>query len=235
MTFDQIFAQYYNLYRAEATTPDSSDDEYTIAMRFANDAVRRWANYDNTMWKELFTNTSLAGTGATLSTTSGTANYAAPTAMNQLGGYIRLLNADGTTNSRIPVVDPQEGQFMGDNANYAWLTGNSSNGFTLRFNKAPTTTGLTIEYDYYKTPTLFTTGSSKTEMGNPDFIVDHMLANRFRASRNPYYGTAKRDAENKLAQMKMANDSGSWSNPWTIPDRSGTIWGGGDANTHWSW
>lgn len=233
MDYDTIFQQYYTQYRAEAETPDSDDDEYIIGMRFANDAIRRWASYDNTYWKELFTNSQLASTGGVITTTSGTGTYAAPTAIKELGGYVRLLNADGTINSRVPVLDPQEGQFLGENSNYAYMRGNPSAGHNIIFNYPPDSTGLTILYDYYKTPALITTGTDKPEMNNPDFIIDHMLASRFRSSRNPYYSTAKRDAENKLGQMKMANDSGSWSNPWAIPDRSGSIWGEPTNNT-WS-
>jgi hypothetical protein len=233
MNYNEIFQQYYNLYRAEATTPDSTDDEYVIGMRFANDAIRRWASYDNTMWKELFGKSTDDGNGQT--TTAGTTDYDGPDDLRDLGGYIILRNTDGTINKRIPVLDPQQGQFRGESSNYAYFTGDPGNGYTIHFNSAPTESGLTIDFDYYKKPTLITSGSSKPQMSNPDFIVDHMLANRYRASRNPYYGTAKRDAENKLAQMKMENDSGSWSNPWVIPDNSGTVWGGGDFNNPWSW
>lgn len=235
MDFDTLFQQYYNLYRAEATTPADTDDEYTIALRFANDGIRRWANYDNTMWKELFTNTALNGTGGTLTTTAGTASYAVPTALVEIGGFVRLKDSNGDIVKRIPIVDPQEIQFLSESTNAAWLYGDPGNGKTLKFNVAPTESNLTIEYDYYKTPSLITTGTDIPEMGNTDYLVDHMLASRYRASRNPYYGTAKRDAEGKLAQMKMVNDSGSWANPWSIPDRSGSIWGAESGNTGWSW
>lgn len=234
MTFDEIFTQYYNLYRAEATVPSQTDDEWTIGMRFANDAIRRWAGYDNTFWQELWTNTAVQGTGAVLTTTSGTAQYAAPTGMKEIGGYVKFLNANGTTNKHIPMLNPNEGQFKTDMSNYFYVTGNPNTGFTLNFNVAPDTSGLTIYYDYYKSPTLMTDETSEPDMSNPDFIVNHMLANRFRASRNPYYGTAKRDAENMLAQMKMQNDSGTWANPWSIPDNSGTVWGSSEG-PGWSW
>ena len=54
-TYSDIFTAYYTLYRSEATVPASTDDEYTIGLRFANEAISRWANYDSTYWKELFT------------------------------------------------------------------------------------------------------------------------------------------------------------------------------------
>ena len=41
MTFDDVFNAFYRLYRAEAEVPASTDDEYTIAMELANEAIRR--------------------------------------------------------------------------------------------------------------------------------------------------------------------------------------------------
>lgn len=224
MDFTEIFAQYYTLYRAEADTPATTDDEYTIGIRLANNAIRRWANYDATYWQELFTTSQDNSTGGVVTTTSGTADYTAPTAMKQAGGFVRLKSS-GTTVKTIPIIEPSEVQFKGDNSTYCYFTGDPNNGFTLHINPAPTTTGLDIDYVYYKTPTLITAGTDKPEMQNPDFIVNNMLADRFRASRNPYYTTAKRDAENYLGQMKMANDAGTWTNPWSVHDNSGSVWG----------
>lgn len=233
MDFDTLFSDYYTQYRAEATVPSDTDDEYTIAKRYANNGIRRWLNYDNTFWKELFTTAQTNSTGGVVTTTAGTASYAAPTAMKMAGGFVRLKDSStGTTLSEIPIIDPQDAQFRSDNGKYAYFTGDYSNGFTLNINPAPDTTGQLIDYVYYKKPTEFSTGTDVTEMSNPSFLVDHMLASRFRSSRNPYYSTAKRDAENALGQMKMENDSGTWSNPWQVPDRSGSVWG---ANTSNSW
>jgi len=100
-------------------------------------------------------------------------------------------------------------------------------GYKLHLNPAPqdALAGMFIEYDYYKAPTLFTTGLSTTEMRNPYFIVHRMLANQFRAARNPYYSSALRDSENAIKLMQLDNNSGSWANPPTITDNSDTAWG----------
>ena len=63
-------------------------------------------------------------------------------------------------------------------------------------------------------------------MPNPYFIVHRMLAQQFRASRNPYYSSALRDAEDALKIMQIDNNSGSWANPWSQADNSGTVFGG---------
>lgn len=233
MDYDTIFEQFYTLYRAEATTPAITDDEYIIGIRLANNAIRRWSNYDNTFWKTLFTTAQTDGTGGVVTTTAGTATYAAPTAMKEAGGVVRLL--DGTDTQKVlPIIEVEEVQFKSDDATYAYFTGNANSGFTLHLNPAPDTSGLNIDYVYYKNPTLITTGTDKPDMQDADFIVNHMLADRFRASRNPYYGTAKTDAKDILIQMKFQNDSGTWANPWSLKDRSGSVWGEDVANG-WSW
>lgn len=226
MTFNQIFAAYYRQYRAEATVPASTDDEYIIAMGLANEAVNRWSNYDNTYWSSLFDTNQTDGSGDQTLVT-GQTQYAAPDNMREAGGFIKVLSATGTTARTYPILEPQDAQFRSDSASYAFFTGDVSNGFTLNLNPAPDSAvnGLRVEYVYYKLPTLFTTGSDVSEMSQPYFVVHRMLANRFRASRNPYYQDAVADAEDILKTMQMDNNSGSWANPWKVADNSGAQFG----------
>lgn len=231
MDYDAIFEALYTLYRAEADTPDNSDDEYTICMRLANEAINRWANYDGTYWKELFTTLgdSAQVTPALVTTLStGVKDYACPTDMREAGGLIRVYNANGKTQQTYRILNPEQVQFASEAATYAYFTGNPSQGFTLHLNQAPSSTlnGLTFDYVYYKKPTELTAGASTTEMANPYFIVHRALAQRFRASRNNSgYKTAMNDAEDALKIMQMDNNQGTWDNPWELTDRSGTVFG----------
>lgn len=227
MTFDELFEAYYAQYRAEADTPASTDDEYPVAMRLANEAVNRWQNYDNTMWHELWTTAQREGDGD-LQVESGTTEYAAPDNFKTAGGDVVLRQADGTLVQRIKLVNAEDVQFYSDTAPYAFFTGSPAEGYVLNLNGNPDNTwvGANIDYLYYKSATRFTQGSDVTEMSDPYFIVHRILANRFRSSRNPYYSSAKTDAEDSLRTMQLQNNSGSWSNPWQVPDRSGTAFGG---------
>ena len=227
MDFNTIFANYYTLYRGESETPSSTDDEFTIGLRLANTAISRWANVDGVYWKELFSTLQSAATG-TKTIATGDTTYTAPTDMREAGGYIKILDGNGDEKTRYPIIEPQEAQFKDANSTYAYFTGNPTSGFTLNLNPAPTSdlNGLSIDYVYYKKATEFTTGTSTTEMANPGFIVHHMLANRFRVSRNyGGYQTAQRDAEEALKNMQQDNMSGTWANPWSLADNSGSIWG----------
>lgn len=224
MTYDDIFTAYYTQYRTEAQIPPSTDDEYVIGLNLANEAINRWSNYDNTYWKELFTSRVAADDGDAVIAAS-TVTYATPEDMREGGGFIRLYDNNNVTQMRIPIIEPQDAQFKGDNSTYAYFTGNPGNGFTLNLNPVPTTAmvGLNIDYIYYKKPTLFDTSDNTliTEMSQPYFIVHRMLANRFRGSRNPYYQSAKTDAEDVLVTMQMDNNSGNWADPWKLADNSG--------------
>lgn len=225
MDYDAIFTAYYNLYRADTDTPSSTDDEYTIGLRLANEAVNHWATYDGTYWKELFANLQIADEA--VSVVTGTTQYDVPDNFAEAGGNVRVLDTNGKGIQTYKIIDPSEAQFRPDDATYAYFSGSPAEGYSLNINPAPTATlnGKDIDYWYYKKPTEFVEGTDITEMSNPYFIVHRMLANRFRASRNPYYEDALRDAENALAKMKMDNDSGSWANPWKLTDHSGSAFG----------
>lgn len=230
MNYDALFTAYYVQYRTEATVPASTDDEYIIGLALANEAINRWANYDNTYWKELFTSlqSSTQVSPALVKTIqASTVTYTAPADMREAGGFVRLYNNSNSTQARIPIIEPQEAQFKTDSSSYAYFLGNPNTGFTLHINPTPTTAmvGLNIDYIYYKKPALLTVGASFSEMSQPYFIVHRMLASRFRGSRNPFRNDAKADAEDVLKTMQMDNNSGNWADPWRLADNSGTQWG----------
>lgn len=233
MTLDELFAAYYALYRTEAVTPASTDDEYIIFINLANEAISRWASYDGTYWNQLFDTLQVSGDGDSI-ITSATTQYAAPDDMKEAGGFVKLLNPNTlTTLKRIPIIEPQDAQFKGDNSLYCYFTGDPNNGFELNINPVPDSNlvGCLIDYVYYKKPTLLAVGADTTEMSEPYFIVHRALANRFRGSRNPYYESAKNDAEDVLKIMQMSNNSGNWADPWSLPDRSGAQFGSTLGNT----
>lgn len=230
MTFAEIFQAYYTLFRADSDIPTSADDEYTVGLRLANEAISRWANYDGTYWKELYStlqNSTQVSPALVTTITAGTTTYDTPTDFREAGGYVRVRDTNGGELVRYPIIDPQEAQFKEDNSAYCYFTGNQKDGYVLNLNPIPDSSinGMEFDYVYYKNPTEFTTGTDVTEMANPYFIVHRMLAQQYRAARNPYYSSALRDSEDALKIMQIDNNSGSWANPWNQADNSGTRWG----------
>jgi hypothetical protein len=229
MDFDDIFQAYYTQFRGDSDVPTSSDDEYTVGMRMANEAINFWNSSDN-FWKELFTNLqdSAQVSPALITTiTTGDTTYTTPTDFVTAGGFVRVKDSNGNDQIRYPIIEPQDVQFKDSNATYCYFTGDSKNGHVLHLNPAPTANlnGLDIDYVYYKSPTLFTTGTDVTEMANPYFIVHRMLANQFRAARNPYYASATTDADDALNKMQQDNYAGNWANTPSIGDTSGSMFG----------
>jgi hypothetical protein len=155
MDYDAIFEAYYTQYRTEAITPGITDDEYVIGMRLANEAIKRWSNYDGTYWNVLFTTLRSQDDGDQTVVLNQT-EYACPDDMREAGGYVKVLNTAGTTVRRIPIIEPNEAQFRNDASRYCYFTGDPNNGYTLHINPAPETAivGLTFDYVYYKKPTL---------------------------------------------------------------------------------
>ena len=225
MNFTEIFKAYYQQYRGIGTIPATTSQEYSLALGLANEALTRWANYDNVFWNTLYTTPQ--NENDTVSIVTNQVQYSVPDNFKAPGGNIKILDTNKNTARTYRLITPDRTQFYGDHTHYAYFMGDPSNGFTLNINPAPDVSinGMQIKYVYYKTPTLYANGSDVSEIPNAYFIVHRMLANRFRASRNPYYTDALRDAEDALSIMKMENDSGSWSNPVTVSDTSNTNWG----------
>jgi hypothetical protein len=230
--FDDIFADYYKDYRGEITSLAETDEEYILGLSYANRGITRWEHFDGTYWKQLFTTAQTNSTGGVVVISTGVTSYAAPTAMREAGGYVKLKSpTTGATQRHIPIIEPEEAQFKSDQSTYCYFTGDPNNGFVLHLNGAPTAdmNGFLIDYVYYKKATRFTNGASTTEVPDEGYIADYMLAKRFRVSRNySSYQTALRDAEEALKNMQRENNSGTWANPWQLQDNSGSIWGEGN-------
>lgn len=225
-TFDDIFNEYYTLYRGQGTSipsyASSNNREYITGIHLGNNAIKKWERADGILWRELTVkatdqNTTVWPTNQrTLAT--GDVSYDAPTNMVKPPAFIQV----GTANARIPVVDPHEVPDMGPNSTYVYFSGGAGGLFTMKMpsNVATQYDGQTIDYTYYKKATLLLTasnpGSTVPECSDPNFIIHWMLYKRLQQARNPYAQEVKAEAERLLADMKVNQNSGSFGNPPVI-------------------
>lgn len=196
----------HTLYETDATTPASTDDDYIIRRRLINVAINRWENNMGTIWNELWTNTSIVSTGATLTIATNDTTYNAPTSFLFPGGYVLIMN--GTEeHSRIPVIKPEEAQIY-TSSQAAYFTGSPSTGYVLNLTQKPQSdiNGFTLKYDYYKRAEAMDATTDIPEMADPYYIVYAVVSELHKGDNNiTLYQAALQEAEERLRQMVMKN------------------------------
>jgi hypothetical protein len=196
----------HSLYEADATTPESTDDDYILRRRLINIAINRWENNMGTLWNELWTNTATVSTGATLTIATNDTTYAAPTSFVFPGGYVKIMN--GTTEHlKIPVIKPEEAQIY-TNTQAAYFTGSPNTGYVLNLTVAPSAdiNGFTLKYDYYKRAEAMDATTDIPEMSDPYYIVYAVVSELHKGDNNlALYQATLAEAEERLKQMVVKN------------------------------
>lgn len=178
ITESEIIDQIYSAYENDSTSWSSTSAEYLTARRLCKAAILRWEYLEGTRWNELYTTLTDAADG-TKTITAGTYTYGCPTNMHyppQQTSYVRLVTSSGSK-TFLPVIPLSKVEQMGQSTDaFCYFTGNPKSGYTLNINpNLNLTTGDTINYEYWKNATYFTTTTSTTEMSNPFFIVHYVL------------------------------------------------------------
>ncbi len=236
MDYDAIFAEYYPLYRGQATVPASTDREYQLGIKLANNAIRRWDRADGTLWNELYTTAQTeTGQNTDLSVDTTVTNYSGPDNMRKCGSVVRLTDpSDSTRFVKLRVVSNGDIYAKSDNIPYAYFVGGANAGWVLYLvGNITSYNGWDIDYGYYKKPTLIEDGSTITEVSDPNFIIQSMLQSRFVNSRNGFaYNDAKEEATKALSNMVIENISGSPGNAWNLLETDQTPGFGTTSNTN---
>lgn len=240
MDYQTIFNEYYIQYRGDSQIPLSTDPEWAIAAGMGNTAIRRWANVDAEDWDVLWTTAAAEGFTATYVGTSASptiTTYDCPDTMERPGGYVKMTDPVSAAYILINVVKLQDVQNTTPSAPFAYFIGNAQQGYQMVLNfSGSSNNGWTIDFPIYKKPTYFDTslvingngainedGTTVTECPDSSFIINYMLAFRFRSNRNfPAYQTAKGDAETALKNMQQKNGTGTPGNTWNLNDTNST-------------
>lgn len=196
----------HTLYENDPNTPASTDDDYILRRRLINIAINRWENNMGTLWNELWTNTSVVSTGATLTIATNDTTYNAPTSFLFPGGYVRIM--DGTDiHQTIPVIKPEEAQTY-TSTQAAYFTGSPSAGYTLNLTQKPGSdiNGFTLKYDYYKRAEAMDATTDIPEMADPYYIVYAAVSELHKGDNNlALYQATLAEAEERLKQMVVKN------------------------------
>jgi hypothetical protein len=215
-TLDEILQRIHVLLEKDNQYPDSGDEDYEVRTALVQDAVEVWNGEENVLWSELFTTLADASTGDDTTTTDLT--YDCPDDFVFLAGTVRLVQ-NGQRIFFTKIEPHEQQQWIESGQKYCYITGNKSTGFTLHLSEY-VATGLTIEYEYYKTVTIPTTGSSEVEMDDPQFCVYWALAELVSDEDPGLSAKYSSIASSKLDAMKLKNNAPSFFQPHTVSDES---------------
>lgn len=176
MTLQDIQNYIQNLYDNDTSTPASTDEDYATRTALINAGIDVWAKEEQ--WRELLKSSD--DLTSPILTVAGTKSYTLPTDYDKIAGYVRL--SDGTTYTYVPQKDPTASQLYDNQpgANFFYLMGNPRDGYKVILRPTPTTSGLTLKFEYYKAPTHFaTTTTAISEISDPMFLVYFALSKLF--------------------------------------------------------
>lgn len=194
-------------YNQESTPPDSDDEDYLLRRELLNQFIQDWQNETGVIWEALRTNTDLVSTGATLTITSPTTSYAAPTEFCKLGGKVYLYGTDGLLKRRVSIIKAIDaGDYRGRNLLRAYVTGNPKVGFKINFTSVNSDmTGWTMKYDYQTYATIFSTAADVTEVPDPLYLAFSVLSELHRPSRVALATEYENDARRRMETMILDN------------------------------
>lgn len=199
-TFNDIFPEYFTLYRGQATNiPGPGDPEYQIALQLAKASVRKWDRTDGIEWNVLWKNFS---DDSSETIASGVTEYD----VDDMRKPPKQITIGG---SPLAVIEPHQVDLVSSNC--AWFTGSPSIGWVLHIKTVTSDmVGKAIDFVYLKKPVAITSGASKIEMSDPTFLIHDMLAARFTNARNGFaVKVHKGEAMSALQNMKIEQISGT--------------------------
>jgi len=225
MTLTEILNLIHTLLEKDTDYPTSSDEDYLLRLELLKDAVMIW-EYDNengTLWNELYTTLQdsdvlLLGEKVTV---AGQSSYDCPSDFVFPSSYVKIGTGDTTVYYKR--IDPKEApNYDNSGVNVYYIRGNKKVGFTINLlGTIPSTNGLAIDYDYYKSAFQPTTGTDVLEMADPQFSVYWVLAELVKDD-DPGLSTQYQQVSlNKLDAMRMRNNQQSYGQDNLIFDPIG--------------
>jgi hypothetical protein len=214
MTLAEFQINLHRKYQGDNSTPTAGTEDYIVRTSLLEEAINVWAGEDGILWNELWTTLADAADGDK-TVVASTLDYDCPTDFTFLGSWVRTTNADGG-HTYYQVVAPHIAQaYLNQPVKMCYVTGNTSAGFVLHFIQQPTE-GETINYPYYKTPSIPSGSTDVIEMSDPWFCIYYALST-----------LQQNDGEGDKASLNLSLAQGRLSTmrvkilmlPWNQPDQ----------------
>lgn len=225
MTLQEFQDELHAEYQGDTDTPTSTADEWTFRLRLLKGAIREWDSEDGITWEELWTTLTDAATGDK-TVVAATLDYDCPTNFDFLGGFVRTGSTGNWTYWDIIKAEKAE-LFKNESVKACYVTGNQSTGYVLHFLSQPTA-GDTIDYPYYKTPTVPSAVSDVIEMSDPRFAIHFCLHKMHEIDGEGDRAIkALRQAQAAMSKMRKRNIMPAFMQDNQVPDRDWGVGAGG--------
>ena len=222
MTEEQAVQIVYRRWQNSTDYPSSSEEDYELIRGALNDGIEAWggrAKEEAIKWRELFVNLSDASTG-TKTTTANDSTYSMPTDFESISSWVKITDSDGQSVYYTYKKQDDVIRALKENASdrFFYITGNDGIGYTLNINPAPTSTGNTIEYSYYKKPSLLDETTDTIDVSKPYFAIYFALSVLNEEERPDLAGTYASRAASIMEQMVIDNEIPPFNTPYGLED-----------------
>lgn len=225
MTLTEFQTELHYSYQGDTDVPTSDDAEWTHRLGLLKMAIREWASEKGITWAELWTTLAAAADGDK-TVVAATLDYDCPTNFDFAGGFVRTGSSGNWAYWR--VIKPEKADtYLNDAVLACYFTGNASDGYTLHFLSQPTA-GDTIDYPYYKQPTIPAGAGDVIEMSDPLFAIYHVLSKMHEVDGAGSRAIkALRQAGAKMDGMRTRNLMPAFLQDNMVPDRQQDAEGAG--------
>lgn len=220
-TLNEIQKHIYRIYDGgDVSYPDSTSDDYLLRTGIINTALYEWSQAQGTKWRELFTDLADSLTGDKTTTANDTV-YDAPTDLVFITSQVKITSSDGSLYySYKDINDVQSAIQNNSTERFFYITGKPG-AYKIHINPAPTSTGSTIDYEYFKRVTELSSTSDVAECPNPLYLVYFTVARLYENdNRNDLAQAYEQRAVNIMNQMIIDNYTYPYNNPQSIPNLS---------------
>lgn len=206
MTLQEFQDELHSEYQGDTDTPTDGDAEWNQRTTLLKGAIREWSSEEGITWSELWKQLSdNAADDGDKTVVAATLDYDCPADFDFPGGFVKTTDASGQ-NAYWDVVSQEKAEILqNESVQACYFTGNASAGYQLHFLSQPTA-GDTINYPYYKTPTIPSAVGHIIEMSDPLFAIHWCLFKMHKIDGEGDQSVAEfRLAQSSMKKMRRRN------------------------------